>query len=61
MNNSKQRTEEEKLKQAKKTFEEIDRLFIEGMRKAKELGVEDMTISEAETYLDKKKAEEEEN
>ena len=61
MNNSKQRTEEEKLEQAKKTFEEIDRLFIEGMRKAKELGVEDMTISEAETYLDKKKAEEEEN
>jgi hypothetical protein len=26
------------------------------MRKAKKLGVEDMTISEAESYLNKKKA-----
>jgi hypothetical protein len=49
------------LEQAKKTFEEITKLIIKGMKKAKELGVEDMTISEVESYLDKKKAEEEES
>jgi hypothetical protein len=50
---------EDQKREAKERMKRIDKLIMEGLRKASELGIQDMTQSEAEKYL--KEKEEKEN
>lgn len=49
---------EEAMKEARERGKRITELIINGLKKAKELGIEDMTRSEAEAYLKKKEEQE---
>lgn len=49
---------EEAMKEARERGKRITELIINGLKKAKELGIEDMTSLEAETYLKKKEEQE---
>ena len=51
---------EEQLRESRERMARIDDLIIGGLRKAAELGIQDMTQSEAEVYL-KEKEEKEKN
>lgn len=48
---------EEQLRKAKEKSERMVQMFVNGLKKAKKLGIADMTKSEAEEYLKKKEEE----
>lgn len=49
---------EEAMKEAEALGDQITQALVSGLKKAKELGIEDMTSLEAEAYLKQKKEEE---
>lgn len=49
---------EEAMKRARALGDQITQALVSGLKKAKELGIEDMTSIEAESYLKKKEEQE---